>query len=189
MSSLQFYSPEEIDLIGKLLVGGLSASQIAAHVSIERGSEVTRSMIVGKVHRDATLKAIGFTHGSGGRPGIVREVPGKQPSRPKDASKRPPHRTPIVPVKPAKPVAEKPRPTIYSAVQYDADTRRIPLEDLERGDCRWPVNDPAKGETFLFCGQSAETDNPYCTHHRLRSLGFGTEGERRAEAILRKAAA
>jgi hypothetical protein len=34
--------------------------------------------------------------------------------------------------------------------------------------CKWPVNDPAKGEGHLFCG--LPTDRVYCEHHTIKSV-------------------
>ena len=43
--------------------------------------------------------------------------------------------------------------------------------ELERGDCRWPVNDPEpKVEEYLFCGHKAKLGSRYCAHHAKRSV-------------------
>jgi len=42
---------------------------------------------------------------------------------------------------------------------------QVALQDLETGDCRWPVGDPKRGP-FGFCGCAQEPDSPYCADHR-----------------------
>lgn len=70
------------------------------------------------------------------------------------------------------------------AQAYDAASLHLPLADLEWKDCRWPVNDAARGETHLFCGHRAENPYGYCAHHALRAVGMGTRGENDAERAL-----
>lgn len=52
---------------------------------------------------------------------------------------------------------------------------------FENTGCMWPVND---GGPYLFCGHD-KAHGSYCQHHHARSLGRGTEGERRALSVLR----
>lgn len=70
------------------------------------------------------------------------------------------------------------------AAAYDAASRHAPLDDLEWSDCRWPVNDAARGEVHLFCGLHAEKPGGYCAHHAQRAWGEGTRGENAAERTL-----
>lgn len=49
---------------------------------------------------------------------------------------------------------------------YDAASLHVTLAGND--GCRWPVNDPAPGETFLFCGLDAEPGKSYCAHHLAR---------------------
>ncbi|MCP8897375.1 hypothetical protein KYK29_20805 [Shinella daejeonensis] len=43
----------------------------------------------------------------------------------------------------------------------------LPLADLSRYACRWPVNDAKPAELHLFCGQRTEGTKPYCKAHCL----------------------
>ncbi|TPO12016.1 GcrA cell cycle regulator [Mesorhizobium sp. B1-1-5] len=63
------YTEKEIDEIAALLKEGLSASRIAGRFSALRGSPVSRNAIIGIVHRNAGLSAIGFANPKGGRAG------------------------------------------------------------------------------------------------------------------------
>lgn len=69
---------------------------------------------------------------------------------------------------------------------YDRDSRRTPLTALSAGDCSWPVNDPERGGTFLFCGEATAEGRSYCPHHGRRAVGIGTEGERTAHRVLKR---
>ncbi|MBT1154338.1 hypothetical protein J1C56_01905 [Aminobacter anthyllidis] len=53
---------------------------------------------------------------------------------------------------------------------YDAESRGIPLLELARHDCRWPVNDAEKGAEHLFCGRPSAPERPYCRAHSLRAV-------------------
>ncbi|TIQ41529.1 MAG: GcrA cell cycle regulator [Mesorhizobium sp.] len=63
------YTEQEIDEIAAWLKEGLSASRIAGRFSAMRGSPVSRNAIIGIVHRNAGLSAIGFANPKGGRAG------------------------------------------------------------------------------------------------------------------------
>lgn len=63
------YTEKEIDEIAALLKEGLSASRIAGRFSALRGSPVSRNAIIGIVHRNAGLRAIGFANPKGARAG------------------------------------------------------------------------------------------------------------------------
>ena len=63
------YTQKEIDEIATWLKEGLSASRIAGRFSALRGAPVSRNAIIGIVHRNAGLRAIGFANPKGGRAG------------------------------------------------------------------------------------------------------------------------
>ncbi len=74
--------------------------------------------------------------------------------------------------------------TTAEARAYDTTSRRLPLADLQWRDCRFPVNDAARGETHLFCGAPTISSTRWCQHHLMRVKGSGTEGERKADRDL-----
>ncbi|MFD1983804.1 GcrA family cell cycle regulator, partial [Mesorhizobium newzealandense] len=57
------YTDAELQEIARWLKDGLSASKVAAAFSALRGSSVSRNAIIGVVHRNAMLGAIGFANG------------------------------------------------------------------------------------------------------------------------------
>lgn len=76
------YTEKEIDEIAALLKEGLSASRIAGRFSALRGSLVSRNAIIGIVHRNAGLSAIGFANPKGGRAGGRPRKHAARPDRP-----------------------------------------------------------------------------------------------------------
>jgi GcrA cell cycle regulator len=75
------YTEKELDEIAALLKEGLSASRIADRFSALRGAAVSRNAIIGIVHRNAGLRAIGFANPKGGRAG-GRPRKNARPDRP-----------------------------------------------------------------------------------------------------------
>jgi len=63
------YTDTELREIAAWLGDGLSASKIATRFSALRGSPVSRNAIIGIVHRNMSLRAIGFANPKGGRAG------------------------------------------------------------------------------------------------------------------------
>lgn len=81
------YSDAELQEIARWLKEGLSASRIAAAFSALRGSPVSRNAIIGIVHRNAMLGAIGFANGRG-MPPVVRPAAGERTMRKPAAAKQ-----------------------------------------------------------------------------------------------------
>ncbi|PTE08536.1 GcrA cell cycle regulator [Mesorhizobium helmanticense] len=63
------YTDTELEAIAGWLKDGLSALKISDRLSALRGSAVSRNAVIGIVHRDASLSAIGFANPGGGRSG------------------------------------------------------------------------------------------------------------------------
>lgn len=74
------YTDAELQEIACWLKDGLSASKIAAAFSALRGNPVSRNAIIGIVHRNAMLGAIGFAHGKG-LPAGAKRAAGKRGKR------------------------------------------------------------------------------------------------------------
>jgi hypothetical protein len=155
------YTQEEVDAIANWLVDDLSAGEIARRLSDRRRCHVSRSAIIGIVHRNKRLKAIGLSRDSGGQK--------KQPMRASNIGGKKEGRAfghlgvPVV-VK-ARLVDDGVTPHVY-----DGAARHVPLAELKPKECRWPVNHAAQGEPHLFCGMPSEHD-VYCPHHRRRAAG------------------
>lgn len=67
-------------------------------------------------------------------------------------------------------VVAKPRDLKAVHEQFDQQSHHLPLDDLASGECVWPVNEPERGGTHLFCGHVQAHGSRYCRHHFERSL-------------------
>lgn len=150
------WNDERIAQLQDLWASGLSASQIA-----DRLGEVSRSAVLGKIRRL------------------------RLPSRPtlsrRNASQRSNQKT-----QPRIPTRVRTRPQRSPAWRYpvtpidDADeTERadlVPLLDLGRECCRWPIGDP-KQPGFGFCGRKQLNGLSYCARHARRAFRFDKRQE------------
>ncbi|MEP9389625.1 GcrA family cell cycle regulator [Mesorhizobium sp. KR9-304] len=170
------YSDAEIDAVAEWLREGLSATQIVEKFAGSFRRWVSRNSIIGIVHRNKRLKAIGFgrNNGRGAKaapakpamksatgmhlhPGNIRA---KKLSRAFD---------PGLPTLPAARGGER-------SEQGSGETTPKLLADLAWHECRWPVNDAAPGEMHLFCAR-AKGDGPYCSEHARRAgAGYSAAG-------------
>lgn len=147
------YSDEQIAIIAERLRAGDSATEIAAYLPGK-----TRNAIIGLVHRNKTLNAIGFARKGG------------------DGRKRGTHSMYVRPSR-AKPrdqwVLTTPKyrkPAWFDSVPKDApEPKMISTIDLRDGVCRWPVGDPLM-EGFGYCGHDA-VGHAYCGFHCRLAYG------------------
>lgn len=72
------YTDAELQVIAGWLKDGLSASKIAAAFTVLRAARVSRNAIIGIVHRNAMLSAIGFANG--------KRLPARKPKARKRAN-------------------------------------------------------------------------------------------------------
>jgi GcrA cell cycle regulator len=70
---------------------------------------------------------------------------------------------------------------LKEAETANPDARRVPIKELQAGQCRWPVNDAKPGEEHLFCGAKARAGSSYCKDHYSVSVS-GHEVELNAKA-------
>jgi len=138
----------------------MSASAIAEVI----GGGATKNSIIGKSHREHWRHKRVNTGWSGGKRVKVRSVGSHargverkraaKPPRSVTRAQKPKKAPPVPPVVIARPA---PLPVIVSGP--------VRLLDLERGQCRWPMNAPAKGLQYLFCGEPQVAERSYCAVH------------------------
>jgi len=174
------WTDERVDLLKKLWMEGLSASQIAG----ELGEGVTRNAVIGKVHR-LKLSARAKPASSAQRP---RTAPRPAPRRVASpgstgtsaamsnamagAVKRSVMRTQTVGAT-ALQVAEDVEVEAYVAPAagselFIPESERIGLLGLNEHTCKWPIGDPLSSE-FHFCGRGSQEGRPYCEFHSRRA--------------------
>lgn len=150
------WTSERVDLLKKLWLEGLSASQIAAELG-----GVTRNAVIGKVHR------LGL---SGRAKAPVAPVKARKPGRPAEA----PH-APVAEGGSAAPqtigatalkveVATAPAPVQKPVAELVPIAKRATILTLTDRTCKWPIGDPTRDD-FYFCGNASNTGAPYCAYH------------------------
>jgi GcrA cell cycle regulator len=136
------WTDERVEMLKRLWLDGLSASQIAKQLG-----GVTRNAVIGKVHR------LGLSG---------RATPSK-PARPVFKAPRParPVAPPSAPRRIAEPAAMAVAPT---PMRYeDEKPGSATVLTLGAHMCKWPIGDPSSA-SFTFCGRRA-SDGPYCGEH------------------------
>ena len=167
------WTDERVELLRKLWLEGLSASQIAAELS----HGITRNAVIGKVHR-LGLSGRAKTPQTSAGPAVAPARPKVAPA-PRAATPRP-----IAPVViGATALALKPRPTPAPAARPEAVvvpiSERVTIMELREAMCRWPLGDPTNSE-FRFCGaRTSEAGAPYCVTHA--QLAYQPAQDRRRE--------
>ena len=132
------WTDERVEMLKRLWLDGLSASQIAKQLG-----GVTRNAVIGKVHRL----------------GLSGRAAPSQPARPVFKAPRPPRpaHTPV-----ARRV-EAHHPTPPTPVFYVEEPGSATVLTLGAHMCKWPIGDPATDD-FTFCGRRS-ADGPYCGEH------------------------
>jgi GcrA cell cycle regulator len=167
------WTDERVELIKKIWMEGLSASQIAAELS----DGVTRNAVIGKVHRlklSARAKPASSTPRarSASRPAQRRVA---SPGGGHGASvagmiQRSVMRTQVVGAT-ALAASEEMEAEAYvapAAELYIPEAERIGLLSLNEHTCKWPIGDPLTPD-FYFCGRESEEGHPYCEFHSRRA--------------------
>ncbi len=156
---------ERVEILKKLWMDGLSASQIAAQL----GDGITRNAVIGKVHR------LGLSgRGSPTRVAKPRARRPRQPSAPKKVQSAGNEglRQKIAASALAK---REPAPEPIRLVDIP-EGERIGILGLTDKTCRWPLGDPGTDD-FCFCGHSPQAGTPYCDYHA--NIAYQPAGDRR----------
>jgi GcrA cell cycle regulator len=172
------WTDERVELLKKLWLEGLSASQIAGVL----GEGVTRNAVIGKVHR---LKLTGRAKpaSSAPRPRAAPRTPAGGGRRISTGSARvasglasmmKPRTAPAAPMHGATALKmeEALETEVYTAPQvqelYIPEDQRLSLLELNEHTCKWPIGDPLTPD-FYFCGQHSDEGKPYCDFHSRRA--------------------
>jgi GcrA cell cycle regulator len=141
------WTDERVEILKKLWLDGLSASQIAKQLG-----GVTRNAVIGKVHRL----------------GLSGRAAPSQPTRPVFKAPRAPRPAPAPAPRrieahshahvPAH-AAPVPTPAFYAEEPGSAT-----VLTLGAHMCKWPIGDPSS-DGFSFCGRRTDVDGPYCVQH------------------------
>ena len=176
------WTEERVELLKKLWLEGLSASQIAGVL----GEGVTRNAVIGKVHRlkltgrakpasstpraRTAPRAPGIRRVSGGSGGVSRPSSGiasmmKSRSMPSGGGGMT-HGATALKIDPEFEVEAYVAPQVREL--YIPEDQRLNLLQLNEHTCKWPIGDPLTPD-FYFCGQHSEEGKPYCDFHSRRA--------------------
>jgi hypothetical protein len=167
------WTDQNVEIVAGFLRQGWSATQIGVQMN------VSRNVIIGKVHRDKRLKCIGLQSpaGSKSRSAAKREAaPPSQKRQPRAMNET--HQITRIMDRIKMRDAPLPRPVEppAPALVLEPEPRNLALAALKAGECKFPVNDwPAgRGDLALFCGnpserKSAAEFHPYCAFHQRRA--------------------
>ena len=173
------WTEERVELLKKLWLEGLSASQIAGVL----GEGVTRNAVIGKVHR---LKLTGRAKPASSAP-RARTAPRSNSVRRVSTASSGGNRSTSGIASMMKSRSMSPAPMhgntalkiedefqreVYVAPQmqelFIPEDQRLSLLQLSEETCKWPIGDPLTPD-FYFCGQHSEEGKPYCDFHSRRA--------------------
>ncbi len=145
------WTDERVELLRKLWLDGLSASQIANALS----NGITRNAVIGKVHRLGLSGRVKTSAPTAPRPRV-------KPLRP--STPRPSVRGNTALAIKSFPL-EAQEPQRFEEVVIPI-SERVTIMELKEAMCRWPLGDPTTAE-FRFCGAKKPTEaaGPYCAYH------------------------
>lgn len=163
--SQKTWTDDRKQAVAELLREGLSAGQMSKRLGISRNA------IISIIHRDKVLSEIGLRSGVGGARNPKAASSPYKTGRMKTAARRSPARQ----SQPA-PVAVvpfiEPEPAFIcedvAEIETPTDSLGLPLSDLNLRQCRFAVNNAAKGEQHLFCGHPVKIGSSFCEHHHRR---------------------
>lgn len=163
-ANYNLWTDERKRIVANLLREGKSAGQIATYM------EISRSSVIGLVHRDAALNEIGFARSKGPSEKSKAALSSARRTEPKSAPKRTARQLSVVAALKAEDTANE---TIAAKPALVADpvhptTLDLPLAELSRNQCRFATNNAVKGEPHLFCGLDTKSGSSFCDHHHSR---------------------
>lgn len=161
--SLMGWTDERVEVLKKLWLDGLSASQIAKQLG-----GVTRNAVIGKVHR---LGLSGRAAPSQPSRPVFKPV---RPARPAAAAPQAPRRAaePVREVVAAQPSAPPP-----ARIEQPGTATVL---TLGAHMCKWPIGDPSS-DGFTFCGRRA-SEGVYCVDHARVAYQPAVSGKKKPSA-------
>lgn len=151
---------------------GYSATVIAIEIG-DRQGRPSRSAIIGKMHRLGIATQRPKDPGATERREAWRD---RSAAAKKAAETRRNNQARSMPS--GRNTGSKPG-TMEKPVEITVKPLNLELVDLQRHQCRWPVNTPEKGGKYLFCGHAQAEGSPYCAEHTEASISENSRYARR----------
>lgn len=159
------WTDERVELLKRLWMEGLSASQIAG----ELGEGVTRNAVIGKVHR---LKLSGRARPTSSAPRMRKPRSASRRGSSGGMARRRAVSAPTIGANALQILLaeeDDPLSAVNQAIElYIPPEERVDLLSLNEHTCKWPIGDPT-GEEFHFCGREVDENRPYCKFHARRA--------------------
>lgn len=140
------WTDPRVALVRKLWADGLSASHIA-----NRLGGVSRSAVIGKVHR------LGLS-------GRAKRRVADRPATPKRSRERRKPNPRIEHLRHVLGPSHEPRAEPDTLASAAVGAKRITIADLEPCHCKWPLWE-TDDDPRAYCGQDRAAGLPYCTAH------------------------
>jgi len=164
------WTDERVELLRKLWLEGLSASQIAG----ELANGITRNAVIGKVHRLGLSGRIKAQAAPSTRVRLKQQQPQRTVVSRSSGSVIRGNTALALKDEPYEQVMPRPE-TIVIPI-----SERVTIMELKESMCRWPHGDPASAE-FRYCGakKPGTSEGPYCSYHT--NMAYQPMQERRRE--------
>ncbi|HEX2632856.1 MAG TPA: GcrA family cell cycle regulator [Bradyrhizobium sp.] len=146
------WAPEHSDALRDLIARGMSFAEAAQAINSRFNTSYSRSAALGRARR------LG-----------LRPPDRQQPSMPTRLAE-PHENTEARPVGFRTPSLPWPTPVLKEVVPFklrsiDIEPRLLALNELQRGDCRYPYGGSKENEAITFCGRPRQPGSSYCRPH------------------------
>jgi GcrA cell cycle regulator len=149
-----------VDFLKERYGAGDSAADIAAKINTAWACSITRSSVLGKLHRLGLVRSpatVRHTMRAGAR--MKAKMDRREPKKAQPTVKQSALAA-VLERAPREPAPKEENPADFPD--------RVKLQDLTERACRWPIGDPLK-EDFGFCGHAKVRGLPYCEQHARRA--------------------
>jgi GcrA cell cycle regulator len=157
---------EHSDALRDYFLRGLSYAEIGQRINARFGTAYTRNAVIGRAKRLGLITPSWMAS-----PSIVPMQPGEA-CRSLPRRSAPPsclHLPPKSAMQPAAPVKLR---------CVGVSPRLIPLDALERNDCRYAYGGDKEGEDIVFCGHPRRPGSSYCAPHAWLTRRSGAAARR-----------
>jgi hypothetical protein len=137
------WPPDVLEIIWQKVTNGLTAAQIAAHLTTSKRRPASRNAVQAVIQRQK------------GKPGWPAHDRRDKVNVVPRAMRKSSEQSFVTKTTP-------------EGAAYDAASLRLPLADVAADGCRFPVNDAPTGAGILFCGRPIHAKR-YCEHHHARA--------------------
>jgi len=165
------WTDERVELLRKLWLEGLSASQIAG----ELANGITRNAVIGKVHRLGLSGRVKAQAAPSARVRQKQQQPQRIMTTARSGGSIIRGNTALaLKAEPFEHIMPRPETIVIPM------SERVTILDLKESMCRWPHGDPTTMD-FRYCGakKTGGSEGPYCSYHSR--MAYQPVQERRRE--------